>query len=249
MPLSLLRKHQYGPHTVDSIRDFFRDIIWETFHECCLAKAMKKNGQLSFVVGAQDEMTLNFEHIFRVRSYRSAFIFSLALYFDLRYILEDQVRDPYDQLQSTGALTKARLEKGLMRMKGGLANARLRQECHARIAELHYCVINDCTEEDRTRRFAEKGVTEPFEKHFHLKRNPVWLGLFDFRCRLVLNNLGFRYIRESPLIVASAFVYYAAQIGCGKSLRWPMMDRFIRSHGVDVVFQRTVSSDETSMAF
>ena len=248
MPLSRLDKPQYGPHTVDSIRDFFRVIIWETFPECCLMKAMKKNGQLPFVVGQQDEMTLNFEYIFRVRGYQAAFIFSLALYFDIRYILEDRVRDPYDQLQSTGALTKARLEEAMARLKGGLSNARLRQECYARIMELHHCVTNDFTEEDRTRRFTEKSFDEPFEKHFHLKRNPVWSGLFDFRCRLVLNDLGFRYICESPMVMAGAFVYYVARIERGETLRWPMMDRFLRSQGEDRVFQGTASGEKTAMS-
>lgn len=240
----MLQKPEYGPHTVDSMREFTRAIVWETFPECCLMKAMKKNGQLPFVVGAQDEMTLNFEHIFRVRDYGSAFIFSLALYMDIRYILEDQVKDPYDQLQITGALAKAKLEEARPKMKGSI---RLRQECHARIAELHYCVTNDFTEEDRTRRFMEKGVNEPFEKHFHLKRNPVWSGLFDFRCRLVLDDLGFRYICESPMVVAAAFVYYVARLGRSESLCWPMMDRFLRSHGEERVFQGTVSAGQTAM--
>ncbi|RYP50026.1 hypothetical protein DL768_004381 [Monosporascus sp. mg162] len=215
IPLSELKKPEYGPHTVDSIRHFFGAIIFELFPECCLMKAMKKNGQLPFVVGAQDEMTLNFEHIFRVRDYPSAFIFSLALYVDIRYILEDQVRDAYDQLQITGAMTKAKLEEHLPSLKGPMA---LRKECTARIAELHYCVINDFTEEDRRRRFMEKGVTEPFEKHFHLKRNPVW----------------------------SAFVYYAARMGkCGAV--WPMMDRFLHAHGVERVLQGAVSADDTPL--
>ncbi|RYO99705.1 hypothetical protein DL763_001313 [Monosporascus cannonballus] len=170
IPFSQLKKPEYVPHTVDSIRHFFGAIIFELFPECCLTKAMKKNGQLPFVVGAQDEMTLNFEHIFRVRDYPSTFIFSLALYVDTQYILEDQVRDAYDQLQITGAMAKAKLEEQLPSLKGPMA---LRKECAARIAELHYCVINDFTEEDRRRRFMEKSVTEPFEKHFHLKRNPV----------------------------------------------------------------------------
>ncbi|RYP36064.1 hypothetical protein DL767_003536 [Monosporascus sp. MG133] len=217
IPLSELKKPEYGPHTVDSIRHFFGAIISELFPECCLTKAMKKNGQLPFVVGAQDEMTLNFEHIFRVRDYPSAFIFSLALYVDIRYILEDQVRDAYDQLQITGAMTKAKLEEHLPSLKGPMA---LRKECAARIAELHHCVINDFTEEDRRRRFMEKSVTEPFEKHFHLKRNPVWS--------------------------AAAFVYYAARLGkCGAV--WPMMDRFLHAHGVERVLQGAVSADDTPL--
>lgn len=244
IPASQIKAPNYGPHNVKSIRDFFRDIIGELFPECCLTKAMKKNGQLPFVVGAQDEMTLNFEHIFRVRDYPSAFIFSLALYVDIRYILEDQARDPYDQLQATGAFTKAKLEEHFPKMKGPMA---LKKECNARIAELHYCVTNDFTEEDRTRRFLEKGVTEPFEKHFHLKRNPVWSGLFDFRCRLVLNDLGFRFICESPLVVGAAFVYYAARNRKENPKSWPMMDQFLRIHGEDRVFQGAVSADETPM--
>ncbi|RYO93145.1 hypothetical protein DL766_004835 [Monosporascus sp. MC13-8B] len=139
IPFSQLKKPEYVPHTVDSIRHFFGAIIFELFPECCLTKAMKKNGQLPFVV-------------------------------DTQYILEDQVRDAYDQLQITGAMAKAKLEEQLPSLKGPMA---LRKECAARIAELHYCVINDFTEEDRRRRFMEKSVTEPFEKHFHLKRNPV----------------------------------------------------------------------------
>lgn len=245
IPSSQLKQPDYGPHDSNSISKFFMDIIQELFPECCLTKAMKKNGQLPFVVGAQDEMTLNFEHIFRIRDYSSAFIFSLALYVDIRYILEDQVKDPYDQLQITGAFTKAKLEENLPKMKGPMM---LRKECTARIAELHYCVTNDFTEEDRTRRFVEKGITEPFEKHFHLKRNPVWSGLFDFRCRLVLNDLGFRFICESPLVVGAAFIYHIARNEKGGPKPWPMMEQFLHLYGDERIFQGAVSPDETPMS-
>ncbi len=244
MPSSLFDRPGYEPHTIYSIRHFNQAVIWENFPDCCLTADMKYRRLLPPVVCAQDEMSLNFETVFKTRGYSSASIFSLALYVDIRYVLGDQVRDPYDQLRLNGAFTKAKLEEHIPEMNGSTA---LRKECKTRIKELDRCFVNDFIEDERAARLLKSGVIEPSEKHFHLKRNPVWSGLFDFRCRLVLNDLGLRFICESSLVVAAAFVYYAVRIGKDAVMSWPMMDRFITVHGGDRVFQGVISPDESPM--
>ncbi|KAI1388174.1 uncharacterized protein F4822DRAFT_443332 [Hypoxylon trugodes] len=105
--------------------------------------------------------------------------------------------------------------------------------------------ISDFLEEDKERRFLEKGMTESFERHYFLKKNPIWSGLMDFRCRLVLNNLAFRFISETPVVLGAAFVYVASRLGYITGLHWPQMERFLKIHGEDKVLQGTVSPELT----
>ncbi|KAI0014707.1 hypothetical protein F4780DRAFT_187228 [Xylariomycetidae sp. FL0641] len=237
LPPSLMPRPEYGFHDVDGMRDFMHAVSIELFAECAITKALKTNNDLPMIVCAQDDVTLDFEHVLRVRDYPSAMIFGLSLYIDIRYILEDQVTDPFDLLQATAAATKAALEERLPRMRG---SADLKRECRGRIAELDYCIIKDFTHKDKQTRYSRAGITEPIESHGILKKDPIWSGLLDIRCRLVLNDMGFRFIQNSPVVIAAAFVYSLCRLAEPSFPSWSQMDLFLQVHERDKILQGPV---------
>ncbi|KAI1134306.1 hypothetical protein F5Y05DRAFT_237750 [Hypoxylon sp. FL0543] len=238
-PASATKRPSYGVHDFEGFQKFTRDVIFELAIECCHTKAMKTNGELPMVAIAQDELTLDFEDILRIRGYTSAMIFDLSLYTDVRYILEEQVVDAFDLLQRTAASMKTTLEEQLPNIRGPWD---LKKECRERITEIETYVLKDLVENDKARRFQEKGMTEPFERDILLKSDPVWSGLLDFRCRLVLNDLGSRFIAESSVVFGAAFLYVASRLDAisAGGLQWPQLDRFLRVYGEEKVLQGAI---------
>ncbi|KAI0112310.1 hypothetical protein F4776DRAFT_349560 [Hypoxylon sp. NC0597] len=241
-PASATKRPKYGVHDFGGFQRFTRDVISELAIECCHTKAMKTNGQLAMIAIAQDELTLDFEDILRTRGYSSAVIFDLSLYTDVRYILEDQVVDAFDLLQATAASMKATLEEQLPNIRGPWD---LKKECRERLVEIETYILKDFLEGDKARRFEEKGIKEPFERNILLKSDPVWSGLLDFRCRLILDNLGYRFITESPVVFGAAFIYVASRLGAISGLRWFQMDRFLQVYGEDKILQGNIHPDLT----
>ncbi|OTA52990.1 hypothetical protein K449DRAFT_390587 [Hypoxylon sp. EC38] len=241
-PVSTTKHPNYGVHDFDGFQQFTRDVISELAIECCHTKAMKTNGELAMIAIAQDELTLDFEDILRTRDYSSAIIFDLSLYTDVRYILEGQVIDAFDLLRATGASMKATLEEQLPNIRGPWD---LKKECRERLVEIETYILKDFLEGDKARRFEEKGIKEPFERNILLKSDPVWSGLLDFRCRLILNNLGYRFITESPVVFGAAFIYMASRLDAVSGFHWLQMDRFLRIHGEDKILQGSIHPNLT----
>ncbi|KAI1764844.1 hypothetical protein GGR53DRAFT_465944 [Hypoxylon sp. FL1150] len=234
-PPSATKQLKYGVLDLDDFQNFTRDVIFDFFPEICIIKAMKTNEEIPMVVPAQDELTLDFEDIFRMRAYSSATVFDLSLYIDIRYILEDQVTNAFDLAQATATTTKTILEEQLPNIKGPWD---LKKECRFRLGEVDRAILTDFLAGDKARRFKEKGIAEEFEKHLLLKKDPIWSGLLDLRCRLVLNNLGHRFINGSSVVLGAAFVYEAASRVDEKwHLCWPQMDQFFRVHGKDSILR------------
>lgn len=230
-PPSEIKSPQYGLLTPDDYQQFVRDIVTELATECCLFKAMKTNSLIPMVLSAQDELSLDLEHMFRVRDYDSALIFGLSMYIDIRYMMEDRITDHFNHLQATAARVKATLENELPKIKG---LGYIKKECRNRIGEIEQLIIEDFVEEDKSRRLAEKNITEPIEKHFLLKRDPVWSGLLAFRCKVGLNSIGHRFANESTLVLGAAFLYVASQLSSSNSapdLHWPAMDHLFQALG------------------
>lgn len=169
-PPSAMKQLKYGLLEFEDFRDFTRNVVFDFFPEICFIKAMKTNEQLPMVVPAQDELTLDFEDIFRVRTYSSATVFDLSLYIDIRYILEDQVTDAFDLAQTTATKTKAILEEQLPNIRGPWD---LKKECRFRIGEVERAILKDFLEEDKARRYEEKGIVEEFERYLLLKKDPI----------------------------------------------------------------------------
>ncbi|KAI2602478.1 hypothetical protein GGR54DRAFT_499787 [Hypoxylon sp. NC1633] len=241
-PTSAIKRPEYGLHELDGFSLFIRDVVTEIAPECCLVKAMKTNKLLPMIAMAQDQLTLDVEDIFRYRGYSSATIFSLSLYIDIRYIIEDQVIDAFSLLQTTAVRSKTILENQLPTIRGSWD---IKRESRNRIEEIESQIIKDFVEEDKTRRLEETGIGEPFESHFLLKRDPIWSGLLDFRCRLLLADLGSRFINQSLVVAGTAFVYLASR-PCNKpGLHWPQMDLLLKVHGKDGILQNALLKDST----
>ncbi|ORY58468.1 uncharacterized protein BCR38DRAFT_489386 [Pseudomassariella vexata] len=238
------KKPEYGTLDAYGMRDFVRAVIFEVFPEICTIKAMKTNHEAPDVIGAQDELTLNFEYMFRQRDYTSAFIFSLSLYVDIRYIMEAEVSSAFTELQKTARKTHETLTRHLAKIRG---NAELKREIRARIAEIEAVILGDITLSDKERRYQLHGCTDPIEEHHLLKRDPIWAGLLDFRCRLVMNNFGYRLICSSPIVFAAAFAYKALQRLGGDVPSWHAMDRFLQFHGESKVLRGPLSSEATAL--
>ncbi|CAJ2510618.1 Uu.00g062430.m01.CDS01 [Anthostomella pinea] len=81
-----------------------------------------------------------------------------------------------------------------------------KNECQNWIAELQRSMIEDCSLKYKERLRALHGVRETVESHALLKRDLIWSGLLDLRCRLILNDLGYRFSKKSPLVLAAAYV-------------------------------------------
>ncbi|KAI1262409.1 hypothetical protein F5Y18DRAFT_159325 [Xylariaceae sp. FL1019] len=233
LPPSMMMKVKYGLCTdSEGMQQFLESVVMEIYPEVCLTKALKTNGVVPPIIPAQDELMLEFENIFRVRNYSSAMIFDLTLWADIRYVLEDEVSQPFELLQATATSSKSILGQYLPQMKNG----EYRKECQARFNELEHAVIADFMAEDKQRRYDQAGVTESFESHLLLKKNPIWSGLLDFRCRLVLNDLGYRFIKNSPLIIYAASAYAMTRTNKQVNVEWPRMDIFLRVHDKNSIF-------------
>ncbi|KAI0156358.1 hypothetical protein GGR57DRAFT_79006 [Xylariaceae sp. FL1272] len=239
LPPSMMTKVKYGLCAdFEGMRQFLQSVVREIYPEVCLTKALKTNGIVPPIIPAQDELMLEFENIFRVQSYSSAMIFDLTLWADIRYMLEEEISQPFELLQATATSSKAILGQYLPQMK----HREYKKECQARFNELEQAIIGDFMAADKQRRYDQAGVTELFESHLLLKRNPIWSGLLDFRCRLVLNDLGYRFIKDSPLVIYAASAYAMAKTNQQFNVEWPRMDIFLRVHDKDSVFLGTGSN-------
>ncbi|XXG97991.1 hypothetical protein Hte_004307 [Hypoxylon texense] len=210
--------HLDGPnedHTGSTIAKAFEispEIAWRTssaISTLYTIRAMKESGDLAMHTCAHNEWTFDLEEAFRKRDYSSATIFGLSLYIDIRYILETRVTEAFDLAQATAAKTKTTLKDHLPDCIEDLDKVR----CLHRIAEVNNFILHDFLEKEKARMLKEHDYKEKFEKHQLLKRNPIWSRFLDFRCRLVLNDLGLRFINQSPIALGAVFAYAAFLTG------------------------------------
>lgn len=100
----------YGGVTLKELDKFKNVVVMNLVLDVLCIKALKKNHQAPAVFPAESELLLGFQHAFRnYDSHSSAFVFSLQLYIDIRYILEDTVAHPFEQLQQTAQRADASL--------------------------------------------------------------------------------------------------------------------------------------------
>ncbi|KAH6640071.1 hypothetical protein BKA67DRAFT_542596 [Truncatella angustata] len=245
-PAGTLEPPVYGILDADGVAEFTNTIIFEMLPDFCLLKALKVNRQAPSVIGAQDEVTLDFEGALRARSYPSAMVLGLQLYVDIRYVLEGDTVKVFDQMQDTARQNEA----ALTRVYEHVQPSRLKREMWGRIAEMNCVMLEDFMEQDKIRRWKERGITdEKVEKHSLLKRHPIWSGLLSLRCRLVSNDLGHRIVSSSTAVLAAAFAYEAARLVARDFLpSWPSMDGFIKYYGQDCVLLQGNLSGNMSAA-
>lgn len=81
----------YGGTTAHELNKFKDAVINDLLFDVVCVKALKKNGAAADILPAESELLLGFQDALRSYDWSSAFIFSLQLYVDIRYILEDKL--------------------------------------------------------------------------------------------------------------------------------------------------------------
>lgn len=234
----------YGATTAPELKMFTDAVISELLFDVACVKALKENRGATDILPAESELMLGFQDALRSCDYSSAFAFSLQLYVDIRYILEDTVSHPFEQLQKTAR----KMERGLPQQIAWASGPRrdLRRPLRQRQKELERFMLNDVVREDKLPRYLSAGFAEEDIEEFSLlKIEPVWAGLLDFRAKLVASELGHELVRRSFLVQAAAYLYAAA---CAAAERysapeffvWTDMDKFLGTYAADSALKRGI---------
>jgi hypothetical protein len=86
---------------IDDLARFKETVISELFCEFLSIKALKTNREVPSVLPAESSLLSGFQGAFKKRKFPSTFVFSVHLYCDTRYIMEEEVSWPFEQIQQT----------------------------------------------------------------------------------------------------------------------------------------------------
>ncbi|KAJ4414010.1 hypothetical protein N0V82_008180 [Gnomoniopsis sp. IMI 355080] len=237
---SMIRKDDrspiiYGATTPKELNQFKDAVIQDLLFDVACVKALKKNGGADDILPAESELLLGFQDALRNYDYSSAFIFSLQLYVDIRYILEDAVVRPFEQLQQTAKRISRDLPKQIDQASG--PRSQLRRALRQREKELGRFMLHDVVLDDKLPRYLNAGLTEEDVEEFYLlKHEPVWASLLDFRAKLFMNELGHEFVHRSFVVEAGAYLYAAARASSSRFPghedlpAWPDMDKYLASY-------------------
>lgn len=247
---SMIRKSDrrppvYGGTTPTELNQFKDAAIEDLLFDVACIKALKRNGGVDDILPAESELLLGFQDALRNYDYSSAFIFSLQLYVDIRYILEDAVLHPFEQLQQTATRIRRELPWQIDQASG--PRFELRRSLRQRENEVFRFMLHDVILDDKLPRYLNGGLTEEDVEEFYLlKHEPIWAGLLDFRAKLFMNELGHEYVHRSFVVEAGAYLYAAAR-ACGSRFpdgqefpAWPDMDKFLASYTPDSPLRRGI---------
>lgn len=239
------KKPVYGGLKAEELNSFKDAVINDLVFDVVCIKALKKHGQTSAFLPAESELLLSFQEALRNYDCSSAFIFSLQLYIDIRYILEDTVTHSFEQLQQTAHRFDASLPLQFELAAGPRFD--LRRPLRQRQKELQRFMLQDVVLEDKLPRYLSAGLErEDVEDFSLLKHEPVWAGLLDFRAKLVMNELGHEFVHRSFLVEAAAYLYTAARAASVQSSEyqdfpaWNDMDKFLASYVDHSDFKRNI---------
>lgn len=229
----------YGGLTAMELNKFKDVVITDLMFDVVCIKALKKNdAKLPLILPAESELLLGFQDALRNYDFSSAFIFSMQLYCDIRYILEDNVIHPFEQLQKTAETAGRWLP--LMGERAFGPRYELRRGIKQRQREVQRFMLNDVVLEDKLPRYMGAGLDrDDVEDFFLLKHEPVWAGLLDFRVKLVMNELGHEYVNRSYLVEAGMYLYAAARAASrrfpdvGEFPVWVDMEKYLASYADD----------------
>lgn len=234
-----------GGTTVKELDDFKNAVITDLLYDVVCVKALKINGGAPEILPAESELLLGFQDALRNYESSSAFIFSLQLYVDIRYILEDVVTHPFEQLRQTAAKIERKLDRQVQWATG--PRHELRRLLRQRQRELERFMLNDVVLEDKLPRYLGAGLErEDVEDFYLLKHEPIWAGLLDFRAKLFMNELGHEFVHKSFLVEAAAYLYAAARAASGRFpdhqefLVWGDMEKFIATYSDDSAFKEGI---------
>lgn len=228
----------YGGLEVKDLEKFKDVVITDLMLDVVCVKALKNNGGAPSILPAESELLLGFQDALRNYDFSSAFIFSMQLYCDIRYILEDTVVHSFEQLQETAGATERRLPLVFDRAIG--PRFELRRAARQRQTEVERFMLNDVVMEDKLPRYLGAGLeVDDVDKFFLLKHEPVWAGLLDFRAKLVMNELGHEFVNRSFLVEAAAYLYAAARVASTSASNqedfpiWVDMEKLLASYDDD----------------
>ncbi|ROV91975.1 hypothetical protein VSDG_07584 [Cytospora chrysosperma] len=238
----------YGGLAVGELEKFKDVVITDLMLDVVCVKALKKNGGAPAILPAESELLLGFQDALRNYDFSSAFIFSMQLYCDIRYILEETVIHSFEQLQKTAETAERRLPLVIDRAIG--PRFELRRAARQRHVEVERFMLSDVVMEDKLPRYLGAGLeVDDVDEFFLLKHEPVWAGLLEFRAKLVMNELGHGFVNRSFLVEAAAYLYAAARVASKRFPDhqdfpvWVDMDRFIASYADDSALKRGILSD------
>lgn len=234
----------YGATTANELSEFKDAVISDLLFDVVCVKALKQNGGAADILPAESELLLGFQDALRNNECSSAFIFSVQLYVDIRYILEDTVVHSFEQLQTTAHRIERRLPRQIEWASG--PRRELRKSLRQRQRELERFMLNDVVLEDKLPRYLNSGLDrEDVEDFYLLKHEPVWAGLLDFRAKLSINELGHELVHRSLIVEAAAYLYVAARAASRRFSdhredfpAWADMDKFLASYADDSALKR-----------
>lgn len=237
----------YGVTKTEDLARFKEICIKELLFDVVCVKALKTSGQAPALLPAESELLLGFHDALQHKDFTSAFIFSAQLYCDIRYILEDCVSHPFDQLEKTAQHFEQRLPLAHMRAVGPRSS--LRRDLRERDKELERFILSDVVLEDKLPRYMNVGLKrEDVEDFFLLKHEPVWAGLLDVRAKLVMNELGHEFVHRSFIVEAAAYLYAAARAASTQFADeqafpvWDHMEKFLGTYVEDSAFKQGILS-------
>lgn len=229
---------KYDAYTAEELNELKNIVINDLLFDVVCVKALKKNRQVGDILPAESELLLGFQDALRNYDWSSAFVFSLQLYVDIRFILEDTVSHSFEQLQRTAE----KIERGLPLQNDWAAGPRfeLRRPLRQRERELGRFMLNDVVLEDKLPRYLGAGLDRgDVDDFFLLKNEPVWAGLLDFRAKLFINELGHEFVHRSFIVEAAAYLYAATRAASRRFPDhqdfpvWVDMEKFLASYTDD----------------
>lgn len=239
----------YGATTAKDLDKFKDTVISDLLFDVVCIKALKTNHGAPELLPAESELLLGFQDALRNYKWSSAFIFSLQLYVDIRYILEDTVSHPYEQLKETASqMARTMLLEMDMATGPRFEVRRILRRCDK---DLQRYMLNDVVLEDKAPRYLRAGLSEEdIDEFYLLKHEPVWAGLLDFRAKLFANQIGHEFVHRSFVVEAAAYLYAAARAASTRFPpdeeeefpAWDDMEKFLASYTDDSALKRGLLS-------
>ncbi|EGO55260.1 hypothetical protein NEUTE1DRAFT_147820 [Neurospora tetrasperma FGSC 2508] len=235
LPPSARKKVVYGAHNMKTWQDFENTISFQMITEGSLLKALKKNGQVPPKLPAEPLLLLDWQEALKRHAITSSLIFSFHLWVDIRHIMEEEVINPFNEMQKTGQRVVDALR--LHDPNSVSKDKAFKWEYRERIQDTTEFLLEDFTYEDKLLRFRQIGIAEDPEEFFLLKNEPVWAGLLDFRARLVHSEMGHQFAAFTYVLEAAAYLYHAARAADPTLPVWDNMFKLNETYLDDSIFK------------
>ncbi|RFU35972.1 hypothetical protein B7463_g368, partial [Scytalidium lignicola] len=200
------------------------EVLREFIAEMAILKAMKRNP--SFDIPAEDELTKGLIKFLQQRQISIWLVLACQVYVDIRYVLEEKVVRPHEELLATTKRVKETLEEYIEFSKDYERPAKTIKTV---IGEIECWVDEDFPQEARVNVHRPHGIMEDELETFCIqKRHPIHCGLMVLRYNLSMEEIGLRMVNSWGAIMAVAHIYnMIRQEIPEKGLIWEDMDALI----------------------